>query len=90
MLYEVITEDLLRDAFGVEGTGDVLDQDRELVAAQARHGVAGAHALRKRLADGFEHFVAALVAQAVVYDLEAVEVQEQDGEEVVGIAPGGA
>ena len=56
----------------------VLDQDRELVAAEARRGVAGAHAAQQPLADRDEQLVAGGVAEAVVDRLELVEVAEQD------------
>ena len=59
---------------------DVLAQDRKLVAAQAGHGVAIAGHLTEPLGDRAQGFVARRVAQAVVHQLEPVDVQEQDGE----------
>ena len=61
------------------GCRDALQDDRELVAAQPRHQIAGAHATGDALRDGLEQEIARFMTQGVVDDLEAVEVQEQDG-----------
>ena len=58
--------------------GDVLEQDPELVAAEAGDGVAGADRLREPRSRRGQQLVADLVAEAVVDELEAVEVEEQD------------
>ena len=55
------------------------EQD-ELVAAQAGDGVAVAHARLQALGDLLQQPVAQAVAQGVVDDLEAIEVEEQDGQ----------
>ena len=55
----------------------VVAQDRELVAAEARDGVLGARRFAQALGRLREHHVAGLVAQRVVDELEAVEVDEQ-------------
>ena len=65
---------------------DVLQQDRELVAAEAGRGVAGADARVEPLGDLDEHLVAGSVAEAVVDGLEVVEVEEHDGE-AAALAP---
>ena len=49
----------------------------ELVAAEAGHGVLPADGSRQALADRDEQLVAGVVAEAVVHDLEPVEVEEQ-------------
>ncbi len=54
--------------------------DRELVSAQARHGVRVANERLEPLGQGLEEQVAALVAERVVDLLEAVEVEEQHGD----------
>ena len=60
------------------GAGVVaLDQDGELVAADAGDGVADAHARAQPLADRHEQVVAGVVTEAVVHGLEVVEVDEQ-------------
>ena len=58
---------------------DVLEQDRELVAAEARGGVGGADARRHALGHLEQDPVAGRVAEAVVDGLEVVEVDEQHG-----------
>ena len=58
--------------------GGVLDEDGELVAAEAGHGVARrARRSRSRSATCDQQLVAGAVAEAVVDLLEAVEVEEQ-------------
>src|SRR5439155_9936461 len=59
---------------------DVLEQQREFVAAEARRGVADADARRQALADLDEDLVAGGVPEAVVDRLEVVQVEEHDGE----------
>ena len=56
----------------------LLDDDRELVAAEPGDGVAGAGHDLEPLGDGHEQLVALGVAEPVVDGLEVVEVQEQD------------
>ena len=69
------------------GVGDVLAQDRELVAAEAGHRlVAADSAWRSRSATASEQLVAGRVAEAVVDDLEAVEVDEQHGDAAAAAA----
>ena len=58
----------------------VLEDHRELVAAQARHGVGGAHAGREARRDALQQLVAHLVAERVVDGLEAVQVDEHERE----------
>ena len=62
------------------GSASVVDQHRELVAAEPRGGVAGAQAAREPLAHDRSSVVARRVAEAVVDGLEVVEVDEQHGE----------
>ncbi|CAM5599133.1 hypothetical protein SBADM41S_10596 [Streptomyces badius] len=76
------------------GAGRVLDQDRELVAAQARHqpaapGVAGGvvlGAVGEPRGDGRQQPVPGAVAQGVVDRLEAVQVQVAEADP--GVLPG--
>ena len=56
---------------------DVLAEDRELVAAEARDRVAGAQLAVQARADRAQQLVAGVVAERVVDDLQVVEVQEQ-------------
>ena len=60
------------------GVGDVLDQDGELVSAEARGRVGRAHGLEQASGDLPQHLVARGVAEAVVDRLEVVEVEEDD------------
>ena len=58
--------------------GDVLAEDDELVAAEARDGVARAQRPRAaRSRHGQQQLVAGVVAERVVDDLEVVEVEEE-------------
>ena len=73
-------EDAARDGAAVDQrVADARDHDRELVAAEARDGVLGAHAAAQALGDGDEQRVADAVAERVVDGLEVVDVDEQDG-----------
>ncbi len=56
-----------------------VNQDRELVAAEARDRVRAAHGSTDRVADRGQQLVPGLVAERVVHRLEVVEVHEQDG-----------
>ncbi len=64
------------------GSGGILDQDGELVAAQPGHGVGGAGAGAEPLGGQHQQLVALAVAEAVVDLLEVVEVEEEHGDRV--------
>ena len=72
-------EHALGDDRRLARVGDVLEQHGELVAAHARDGVARAQRRVEPQRDGLQQLVAGLVAERVVDDLEAVEVEEQHG-----------
>ena len=63
------------------------DQDHELVAAEARHGLALAHLQREALGDALQETIPDRVPEAVVDCLEAVEVQEQQ-RDAAAVRPG--
>ena len=67
---------------------NTFEEDGELVAAEARERISGSQMLVNPLADGNEESVANLVAEAVVDQLEAVEVDEEHGKPVRGRAAG--
>src|SRR5260221_665965 len=70
-------EELAGD-LGQDGrVADFLDQEHELVSAQARDDVALAHAGDQALGGFLQHPVAELVAEGVVDVLEAVDVHEE-------------
>ena len=78
--------DPLGDVDGVLLAGDVLAQHDELVAAEARDGlarpadrVAAAQHLREPVGQRHQQLVADLVPEAVVDQLEVVDVHEQNG-----------
>ena len=73
-------EDLLRDPRRVHHLGHAGEQQRELVPAQARYGVAFAQAGAQALRHVLDEPVAGGVAEGVVDGLEAVEVQEEHGQ----------
>ena len=58
---------------------DVLEQDRELVAAEPGRGIGRAYARGDALRDLEQDAVADGVTEAVVDGLEVVEIDEQDG-----------
>src|SRR4030095_2648700 len=58
----------------------LLEEDDELVATEPGHRVARATRPQDPLGDRHEHLVADLVAQAVVDELEPVEVEQQPRE----------
>ena len=74
--------DLRGDPLGQGGgaveIGGVLQQQRELVSAQARDGVLGAQAPGQAMAHFHQKPVADLLAQRVVEDLEAIQIEEED------------
>ena len=77
------------DPFGhrhrvVDGVDEV-EHDGELVAAQARHHVRVAHAAADAARGFLQQLVADQVADRVVDHLEAVEVEEQHREQLLGI-----
>ena len=67
---------LARDSGGLL-MARAIEQDRELVAAQAHQQVAGPQVLAQAGADLYQQHVACLVAEAVVDLLEPVQVQQQ-------------
>src|SRR3954452_20354107 len=69
-------DDTVGDRGRLARAADVLDEDRELVAAQPRGGVDRAQAAAQALGDLDEQLVAGRVAERVVDRLEAVEVAE--------------
>ena len=67
---------------GVDGlpvAGDVLEQDPELIASEPRDGVAHPDRLLDPRRHRGEQFVSDLMAEAVVDELEVIEIEEQDG-----------
>ena len=66
--------------------GDVLEDDRELVAAEPGQGVPGAHHRAQPVGHLDEQRVAGGVAEAVVDHLEHVEVQEHQDQAAPGPA----
>ena len=67
------------------GRADVFEQHREFVAAEARHQVARPHAVGQPACHLAQQQVAGDVAQTVVDELEAVEVEEHHREALRGI-----
>ena len=66
------------DRGGRLGVANAFEEDGKLVAAEPRERIPASDAC-KPLADGNEESVANLVAEAVVDQLEAVEVDEEHG-----------
>ncbi len=76
----------VRNADGLEHAADRLAQNRELVAAEAGHGVLRANGALDARGHLAEDLVAGAMAKAVVDALEAVHVEEVDGRGVVAAA----
>ena len=76
-------DDLLRDERRVFGADQMREQQRELVAAEAGHGVAVADARLHARRDGLQQLIADVVAERVVDDFEAIEVEEEDRQPAV-------
>ena len=66
---------------------EVVAEHHELVAAEARDDVAGPDRMPEPLRDGDDELVAERVAEAVVDDLEVVEVDEQHRDHAVPLPP---
>ena len=66
---------------------DLLEQQSELVAAEARDRVGRAHRLAQPRGDADQQVVAGLVAECVVDLLEVVDVDEQDRCERARVTP---
>ena len=64
--------------------GEAVDQDAELVAAEAGDDVAGAQVGAQPRRDRPQQLVAGVVAEAVVDQLEVVEVEEEDADRRAG------
>jgi hypothetical protein len=73
-------DDALRDVVRTLGLVEIVDEDRELVAAEPSGRVALAEAAHDPLTHDTEQVVAGRVPEAVVDGLEVVEVDEQYGE----------
>ncbi len=67
-----------RQALDLADGGDALEQHRELIAAEARHGVGGARGLDDALRHRLQQAVAGVVAERVVDVLEVVQIEEHD------------
>src|SRR5207247_2081274 len=68
--------DSLGDLNGVRDLPRLLEQDRELVSAEASHCVARADAVEQPPRHGREQLVALIVSEAVVDRLESVQIEE--------------
>ena len=66
---------------------EVFGQDREFIAAQARHDVGRAHVASNAARNLHQEFVACSVPQAVVDQLEAVEIEKHQTEMSLRIDP---
>ena len=75
--------DPLRDGDGVLAVDSALEQHGELVTAETGDQVVGAHAALESRGDGDEQLVTDVVAEAVVDELEVVEVDEQHRDDTV-------
>jgi hypothetical protein len=81
-----VVDDALRHAGGLDFVFDLFEQHRELVAAHAGHRVLVAHRLAESRRHRHQQVVARLVTEAVVDDLEAVEVDEEDADRALATA----
>ena len=79
----------LHDVFYVHPGGNVLEDDGKFVAAETRNGIARPEADLKSAPHFYEKIVTDIMTEAVVDDLEAVKIREQNGI-VVGVGTFGA
>ena len=79
--------DLLRYVGRILRAGDVGQDDDELVTALAHHRIPAANALPEPPGYSLQQPVASMMAQRIVDCLEAVQVDEQEGDSVA-LAPG--
>ena len=70
-------QQLARDRLDVAAFGGVFEDHDEFVAAEPRHDVACAQALAQPAGDFHQQGVAGFMAERIVDDLEAVEIDEQ-------------
>ena len=82
-----LVEHLRRHERGVLGLGDLRQDHDELVATETSQCVLAPQTARQPAGHVDEHLVSHIVAEAVVDDLEIVEVEEQHGQRG-GAAPG--
>ena len=75
-----------RDGVGLRVVVQAVEQDGELVAAEPRDGVAGTQAGLEAARGLDQQLVADQVAEAVVDDLEAIEIEIEDRERVADAA----
>ena len=78
-----VLEEALRDAYR-ESFGRLVEQERELVAAEASQRVCGPDRLRETRRNHLQQLVAGAVTERVVDLLEAVEVDEENRETISG------
>jgi hypothetical protein len=70
--------DALGDAGRVRSVCDSVNQERELVRAQASCGITGPRAVEQTLGDGYQEDVPGGVPQALVDGAEVVQVEQND------------
>src|ERR1700692_625469 len=78
----------LRDGSGTVLGVDAVQQQRELVAAEPGHGVARSQDARESTRERNQEMITDRVAEAVVDELEAIDVQEQHGASEARLPPG--
>ena len=78
--------DSRRDLVGVSFTGHTVEQNGELVAPESSDHVLSAQEALEPPGDLLQQLVPDQVAQTVIDDLEPIEVHEEHGEHVVGMA----
>ena len=76
---DLVLDDVAQPAEHLLGVTDLGQDDAELVAAQAGHGVLGPDVIGEALGQLGEQLVAAVVAEGVVDLFEPVEVDDGDG-----------
>ena len=76
-------EHLPRHRGGVLDVGEALEDDGELIAAEAGHGIGFAHDGGQALGDAAQHVVAGAMAEPIVDLLEIIDVDVQQGQRAV-------
>ncbi|MNV67223.1 hypothetical protein D3C71_1600130 [compost metagenome] len=81
-----VVEDALGYLLGVAVAGEVVKQDDEFVAAEAEQLVSGAQGFFQAHSHFHQHAITDVVAEAIVDQLEAVQIDEQQRLVVTALA----
>ena len=76
-------EDFVRNMFGISNLLDIHQDDRKFVTAESTDGVDHTYGVFQSLANLFQQFIANRMAQRIIDNFEAVQIQIEDGAEML-------